>query len=162
MPTRQYYKNYRSALDNIETVSDALRKRVSAGKTLKLGPWKPGDDFPSGIRGCVVPQGAVAKKLEPDSIRPTSDHTKTRFNLSVDMSLFSHTLDTYTNNEISAWLPIWPQHCSAAGALRGFLPGARTFHNPRATRSVVDVPARPNWTNVKRLIELAGRRVPVH
>ena len=58
-----------------------------------------GDNFPSGVRGCVVPEGAVAKKLEPDSIRPTSDHTKTRFNLSVDMSLFSHTLDTY--NEIS-------------------------------------------------------------
>ena len=102
MPSRQYYRNYKSALENRGTVTDALRKRVGSGKTLKLGPWKQGDPFPSGVKGCVVPQGAVAKKLEPDAIRPTSDHSKTMLNSSVDMSQFAHTLDTY--NEISAAL----------------------------------------------------------
>ncbi len=102
MPSRQYYKNYKSALENRATVTEALLKRVKAGKTIKLGRWKVGDPFPSGEKGCVVPQGAVAKKLEPDAIRPTSDHTKTLFNKAVDMSRFAHTLDTY--NEISKHL----------------------------------------------------------
>ena len=43
--------------------------------------------------------GAVPKKLEPDSIRPVSDHTKTGFNRAVDLRAVEHTLDTY--NEIS-------------------------------------------------------------
>ena len=49
-----------------------------------------------------MPQGAVPKKLEPDSIRPTSDHTKTQFNAAVDLEAVAHTLDTY--NEIAAAL----------------------------------------------------------
>ena len=92
---RQYYRNYKSALEHRSTVSDALAKRVKSGKTVKLGAWRPGDPLPSGARGCVVPQGAVPKKLEPDSIRPTSDHTKTTFNGAVDLSQVAHTLNTY-------------------------------------------------------------------
>ena len=92
---RQYYRNYKSALEHRGTVSDALRKRVEAGKTLCLGPWRPGDPLPSGGKGCVVPQGAVPKKLEPDTIRPTSDHTKTTFNAAVDLDAVAHTLNTY-------------------------------------------------------------------
>ena len=92
---KQYYRNYKSALDNRNTVSDALRKRVQAGKTVDLGPWAPGDPLPSGSEGCVVPQGAVAKKMEPTAIRPTSDHTKTTLNAAVDMSQVAHTLNTY-------------------------------------------------------------------
>ena len=92
---RSYYRNYKSAIEHRATVSDALRKRVKAGKTICLGPWRPGDPLPSGARGCVVPQGAVAKKLEPDAVRPTSDHTKTTLNSAVDMSAVEHTLDTY-------------------------------------------------------------------
>ena len=95
MNPRQYYRNYKSSLENRETVSDALRKRVNAGKTLDLGAWTPGDPLPSGAKGCVVPQGAVAKKLEPDKIRPTSDHTKTSLNAAVDLSQVEHTLNTY-------------------------------------------------------------------
>ena len=102
MPTRQYYKNYKSALEHRDTVTEALLKRVQSGKTLKLGAWRAGDPLPSREHGCVVPQGAVAKKLEPDAIRPTSDHTKTKFNSAVDMSRFVHTLDTY--NEIASEL----------------------------------------------------------
>ena len=81
-----------------DQVTVALQKRVASGKTLKLGAWNTRDPLPTGREGCVVPQGAVAKKLEPDSIRPVSDHTKTGFNAAVDMSKMQHTLDTY--NEI--------------------------------------------------------------
>ena len=93
-----YRPNYRSAFENKSKVTDALRKRVLSGKTLRLGAWNAKDPLPTGSEGCVVPQGAVAKKLEPDSVRPVSDHTKTGFNAAVDMSRMQHTLDTY--NEI--------------------------------------------------------------
>ena len=93
-----YRPNYRSAFENKSKVTDALRKRVLTGKTLRLGAWNAKDPLPTGSEGCVVPQGAVAKKLEPDSVRPVSDHTKTGFNAAVDMSRMQHTLDTY--NEI--------------------------------------------------------------
>jgi hypothetical protein len=96
MAGRQYYRNYKSALENRETVTEALRKRVEAGKTVDLGFWRPGDALPSGAHGCVVPQGAVAKKLEPDKVRPTSDHTKTTLNAAVDLDQVHHTLNTYS------------------------------------------------------------------
>ena len=61
----------------------------NAGKTVKLGEFF-GDvaDLP-GDAGLVVPNGSVAKKLEPDAVRPFSDHTKTGFNAACDMSRWS-------------------------------------------------------------------------
>ena len=95
MGSAKVRKNYSSALDNASMVSDALRKRVIAGKSLKLGKWDPSVGFPTGVSGCNVPQGAVAKKMQPDIMRPVSDHTKTLFNDCCDTSEFVHTLDTY-------------------------------------------------------------------
>ena len=91
----RYHKNYKSAYENKATVTEALLKRVKDGKTLKLGAWS-GDvaSLPTSD-GCVVPQGAVPKKLEPDKIRPVSDHTKTLFNSAVDLNKVRHTLNTY-------------------------------------------------------------------
>ena len=102
MGSAKVRKNYASALDNAAMVSDALRKRVVAGKTLKLGDWNSRDGFPTGHEGCNVPQGAVAKKLQPDLVRPVSDHTKTHFNDNCDTTDLMHTLDTYA--EIAAEL----------------------------------------------------------
>ena len=97
MPGRRVYKNYASAYECKDKVHRALSKRVSAGKTLRLGAFH-GDprDLPVG-NGVVVPQGAVPKG--PDSARPISDHTKTRLNKAVDLSEVEHTLNTY--NEIA-------------------------------------------------------------
>ena len=93
-------KNYASAMQNSQLVTDALAKRVKKGKTLKLGPWKPSDGLPTGTeRGCNVPQGAVPKKLEKHLVRDISDHTKTHFNNCLDMSDLSHTLNTYAEIE---------------------------------------------------------------
>ena len=44
----------------------------------------------------------MANKLEPDAVRPFSDHTKTGFNAACDMGAVAHTLDTYM--EIAAEL----------------------------------------------------------
>ena len=94
----RYHKNYKSALEQAPLITDALRKRVRGGKTLRLGSWKAGDPLPTG-EGCVVPQGGVPKKLEPNVIRPVSDHTKSGFNAAVDLTRVAHTVDTY--NEIA-------------------------------------------------------------
>ena len=97
-PGQTYYRNYKSAFDNSQKITDALLKRVRQGKTLKLGPWQVEDGFPHG-EGCNVPNGGVPKKLEPDVIRPVSDHTKTQFNAASRSDRVKHTLDTY--NEIA-------------------------------------------------------------
>jgi hypothetical protein len=102
MAGRRVHKNYSSAYQNKAKVTKALAKRVTDGKTLKLGAFSGcSDELPPGA-GSVVPQGAVPKKLEPDSVRPFSDHTKTGLNNSVDLSGLGHTLNTY--NEIAAAL----------------------------------------------------------
>lgn len=102
LPGKRIHRNYKSAFEKSALVTDALRKRVQKGKTVKLGDFHgdPGD-LP-GLTGIVVPNGSVAKKLEPDSVRPFSDHTKTGFNAACDMRAVDHTLDTY--NEIAAEL----------------------------------------------------------
>jgi len=99
MPGKVIFKNYRSAYENKGKVTAALAKRVATGKTIKLGPFD-GDprDLP-GDTATIVPNGAVAKKLEPDAVRPFSDHTKSRLNGAVDAARVKHTLDTY--NEIA-------------------------------------------------------------
>ena len=96
---RRVHKNYSTAYESKAKLHKALCKRVSAGKTLRLGAFAgSANELPAGA-GIVVPQGAVKKKLEPDSARPISDHSKTGFNRAVDMSAVEHTLDTY--NEIA-------------------------------------------------------------
>jgi len=96
---RRVHKNYSTAYEHKEKVHNAMLKRVGAGKTVRLGAFNGHPaDLPPGA-GTVVPLGAVSKKLDPDSVRPISDHTKTGLNDAVDLSGLQHTLDTY--NEIS-------------------------------------------------------------
>ena len=93
---RRVFKNYKSAFENKEKVSNALASRVTAGKTIKLGAW---DGKPAGLPtdGCTVPQGAVEKKLESDKVRPFSDHTATGFNTAIrNMDFYRHSLNTYS------------------------------------------------------------------
>lgn len=92
---KRVFKNYKSAFEKSELVSDALRKRVQKGKTLKLGAFDGNADNLPGDTGIVVPNGSVAKKLEPDAVRPFSDHSATGFNAACDMTQVEHTLNTY-------------------------------------------------------------------
>ena len=96
---RRVHKNYSTAYEQKEKVHKALLKRVTSGKTVRLGAFtgKP-CELPLGS-GTVVPQGAVLKKYDPDTVRPISDHSKTGFNSAVDMSGLGHSLNTY--NEIA-------------------------------------------------------------
>ena len=68
---------------------------------------------------------SVAKKLEPDAVRPFSDHTKTGFNAACDMSAVEHSLDTYSEiadelkpgyfmriEDVDGAFPILPLHPS--------------------------------------------------
>ena len=95
MPGKKVYRNYKSAYENKPKVHSALAKRVKDGKTLKLGAFNGrADDLP-GDQGCVVPNGAVPKRLEPDAARPFSDHTKTKFNAACKADWLKHSLNTY-------------------------------------------------------------------
>ena len=96
---KRVHRKYKSAYEKKDLVTDALRKRVQKGKTVKLGEFHGGTADLPGDAGLVVPNGSVAKKLEPDAVRKFSDHTKTGLNAACDMSLVQHTLDTY--NEIA-------------------------------------------------------------
>ena len=95
IPGKHVYRNYKSAFEAKHKVHSALGKRVKDGKTLKLGAFsgKPGE-LP-GVQGCVVPNGAVPKRLEPDAARPFSDHTKTKFNAACKAEWLKHSLNTY-------------------------------------------------------------------
>ena len=95
LPGKVVYKNYKSAFENKEKVTDALRDRVVTGKTLKLGSFDGRATNLPGSVGRVVPMGAVPKKLEPDKVRPFSDHTKSQFNAASNPTRVKHTLNTY-------------------------------------------------------------------
>ena len=65
----------------------AFELDVNTGKTLKLGEFAgKAKDLPGDVGRIVPPQGGVPKKLEPDSIRPFSDHTKSGFNDACDIA----------------------------------------------------------------------------
>jgi hypothetical protein len=79
---KRRYKNYSSALEARGKVTKATRVRVNNGKTLQLmgvpsnysvenlAPLIP---FPVWR---IFPLGAVPKPMEPEEVRPISDHTK--------------------------------------------------------------------------------------
>jgi hypothetical protein len=101
---KRVFRNYPSAHAAVESVTDAIRARVDAARTLCLGVWSDvkveldelHDDY------FVFPMGAVPKPHQPDVMRPTSDHTRTGLNAQTVVGLLKHSLDTY--NEISWFL----------------------------------------------------------
>ena len=122
MKGKRVFRNYPTAYEAKEKVSDALRARVEAGKTLKLGAFDGDASKLPGECATVVPMGAVAKKLEPDKVRPFSDHTKTCLNAAA-RDRIEHTLDTYDEiakelkpgyfariEDVDAAFPVLPLH----------------------------------------------------
>ena len=94
MRGRRIFRNYPTAYAAADQVSDAVRKRVLASKTICLGAFdrtrKHLIPFPV---YSVFPMGAVAKKLEAAS-RPVDDHTRTLLNLATDLSGLRHSCRT--------------------------------------------------------------------
>lgn len=110
---QRVFSNYESATGQYrDRVTKATEVRVESGRTLHLGRWSSGlrllmakafGDF------FIFPMGAQAKPLEPDSARPTDDHTRTGLNAATDMSMLTHSLDTM--REIARlFLPGWSMH----------------------------------------------------
>ena len=101
---KRRFRNYASAIEGRKFVSKATRARVSDGKTVCLGYYdhdKDRHDLPWD-KWRIFPVGAVPKPLEPDSMRPVSDHTRTGLKDATDMEIFRHSLTTY--DDIAKWL----------------------------------------------------------
>jgi len=93
---KRWFGNYSSALDSREQVTQAVRERVSACKTIALCACGLKDARLLPWASCrVFPLGAVSKPLEPDTVRPISDHTKSGLKAATDDSRLKHTLNTY-------------------------------------------------------------------
>ena len=95
---RRRFRNYKSALEARGKVTKATRVRVHKGKTLMLCPVPedytvqsltpiiPLDDYR------IFPIAAVPKPLEPNEVRPVSDHTKTGLKAATGDPRLQHTL----------------------------------------------------------------------
>ena len=76
---RRIFKNFKSAYENRESLSDAIESRLEKHKTVLLGP---ADEVLTELKQkiknfFVFPMGAVPKPHDPSVMRPISDHTKT-------------------------------------------------------------------------------------
>ena len=102
---RRRFRTYPSALAHRPEVSKGLRKRVLAGKTLCLGPYLHARDkhlLPP--NSTIFPLGAVPKASQDpgdgvEEWRPISDHTRSRFNESSDVSALRHSITVYRDIE---------------------------------------------------------------
>ena len=100
---KRWFSNYPSALQAREAMTVAQRKRVEAHKTVPLcAVGRQSTDLLPWAACRVFPLGAVPKPLEPDVMRPVSDHSRSGLNEATNMAGFRHTLDTY--NEIARFL----------------------------------------------------------
>ena len=105
MTGHRWFKNYPPAIEARHAVTIANNQRVATGKTLALGVWSAG--LGSLVRSAfrataIAPLNAVPKPMEPDKVRPTTDHTRTGFNAATSLEFLGHSLDTY--NEIAHFL----------------------------------------------------------
>ena len=95
---RRRFKNYKSALEGRAKVSKATRVRVEKGKTFLL--CEVSDDYDvASLREVIpfddwriFPIAAVPKPLEPDEVRPVSDHTKTGLKAATVDARLKHTV----------------------------------------------------------------------
>ena len=126
MHGHRWFQNYKSAVDGREAVTRATMKRVEMGKTVQIGVWN--NLLASALRTffpatAIFPLGAVPKPLEPNELRPTSDHTRTGLNGATDLGQLRHSLNTYQEiawflrldyfmrvSDVEAAFPLLPLH----------------------------------------------------
>ena len=95
MRGRRFFRNYPTALQGAAKVSEAVRKRVTAHKTLCLGEFDISRKHEIPFPKCAVfPMGAVRKKLE-EAMRPVDDHTRTQLNACTDGESLRFKLDVH-------------------------------------------------------------------
>ena len=105
MTGHRWFKNYPPAIEARHAVTAAINERVVNKKTLALGTWTAG--LGAVVRSmfratAIAPINAVPKPMEPEKVRPTTDHTRTGFNAATSLEFLGHSLDTY--NEIAHFL----------------------------------------------------------
>jgi hypothetical protein len=99
---KRWFRNYTSAEEHREKVTDSIRQRVVAHKTVALCPCAFRDARLLPWASCrVFPMGSVPKPMEPDTVRVVSDHTKSGLKDATDDSALKHTLNA--NEEIAAF-----------------------------------------------------------
>ena len=100
MRGRRVFRNYPSAFEAADKVSEAVGKRVAAAKTLCMGSFDVSRKHQIEFDVyAVFPMGAVRKKLE-DAMRPVDDHTRTLLNACTCMDGLRFSLRTH--EEVSA------------------------------------------------------------
>ena len=100
---QRVFRNYPTAYTARDSVTESVRSRVDAGRTLVLGPWSQVKVTLYGLykHFFIFPMGAVPKPHQPSVMRPTSDHSRTGLNAATVMGILGHSLDTYKR---VAWL----------------------------------------------------------
>ena len=100
---RRWFRNYSSADDHRAQVTKAIRERVVTMKTIALCACKFRDARLLPWPSCrVFPLGAVPKPLEPESVRPISDHTRSGLKDATDDAELKHTITAL--DDIARWL----------------------------------------------------------
>jgi hypothetical protein len=90
---KRWFRNYTSAEEHREQVTEAVRDRVEARKTIALCACRFRDARLLPWPSCrVFPLGAVPKPLEPEKVRPVSDHTRSGLKDATDDTGLKHTI----------------------------------------------------------------------
>ena len=94
------FRNYPSAIAARAAVTRSLNARIAAGKSLLIG--KASNSLYSSISSryaswFMFSLGAVPKAMEPNEMRPVSDHSKSGLNACCDLTHLKHTYDTYND-----------------------------------------------------------------
>lgn len=106
------FNNYPTALAARDSISDAIESRVDRHKSASLGQWVDVKDALASQFGdyYIFPMGAVPKPHDPTVMRPTSDHTRTGFNVATVLGILGHSLDAYKQLEFlfsrNAWMTV--------------------------------------------------------
>lgn len=107
---KRVFRNYPTAYNAKDSVTEAVQRRLDQQKTLDLGPATDalGELFEHFDALAVFPMGAVLKPNQPDDTppeelvwRPTDDHSRTWFNFFTVLGILGHSLNTYKEVE---WL----------------------------------------------------------
>ena len=88
----RWHRNYKSATEHRAPISKGIRKRLEKGTSYCLGRMNKECLCKLPSNSIIFPMGGVAKKLERDEWRPTSDHTKSEFNLYCSLAGLEHSL----------------------------------------------------------------------
>jgi hypothetical protein len=92
---QQIFRNYKSAYEGRDSVSDAVYARLDKGRSLFIGTWSECYPYLRQLFKSfkIFPLGAVPKPHDPLVLRPVSDHRKSGFNRCTTLGILQHSLN---------------------------------------------------------------------